>query len=365
MHFLLTTLNVVHVLSMPMPLVTVDPASEEYAEQARRQLKWKNDDYICHGHILNGMSDSLFDVYQNVQSAKELWDALEAKYMAEDASSKKFLVSNFNNYKMSDTRPVMEQYNELLRILGQFAQYDMKMDESISVSSIIDKLPPSWKDFRRTLKHQKEELSLVQLGSHLRIEDSLRMQEGGKPKVAEGFFYQHDGGGDDSKWKNKGKKRPFNSNTHNRSNKRSKPVCWNCNKPGHFKSDCRAGKDKDKTPQKRFGQGSKDQGQSPHQGQISEIDTFPKVYYVSKISEACYVQDDDVSWWIDSGATTHVCKDRGWFKSYEAVKMDLFFIWATSQLLLSLVVEKWCWSLVLGNLFILMMLFMYPELGKT
>ncbi|CAA7053434.1 unnamed protein product [Microthlaspi erraticum] len=131
------------------------------------------------------MSDSLFDVYQNVQSAKELWDALEAKYMAEDASSKKFLVSNFNNYKMSDTRPVMEQYNELLRILGQFAQYDMKMDESISVSSIIDKLPPSWKDFRRTLKHQKEELSLVQLGSHLRIEDSLRMQEGGKPKVAE------------------------------------------------------------------------------------------------------------------------------------------------------------------------------------
>ncbi|CAA7042757.1 unnamed protein product [Microthlaspi erraticum] len=320
MHFLLTTLNVVHVLSMPMPLVTVDPASEEYAEQARRQLKWKNDDYICHGHILNGMSDSLFDVYQNVQSAKELWDALEAKYMAEDASSKKFLVSNFNNYKMSDTRPVMEQYNELLRILGQFAQYDMKMDESISVSSIIDKLPPSWKDFRRTLKHQKEELSLVQLGSHLRIEDSLRMQEGGKPKVAKASSINMMEEVMILSGRNKGKKRPFNSNTHNRSNKRSKPVCWNCNKPGHFKSDCRAGKDKDKTPQKRFGQGSKDQGQSPHQGQISEIDTFPKVYYVSKISEACYVQDDDVSWWIDSGATTHVCKDRGWFKSYEAVE---------------------------------------------
>ena len=41
-----------------------------------------NDDYICRGHILNGMSDSLFDVYQNVESAKELWDSLESKYMA-------------------------------------------------------------------------------------------------------------------------------------------------------------------------------------------------------------------------------------------------------------------------------------------
>ncbi|GJZ35330.1 zinc finger, CCHC-type containing protein [Tanacetum coccineum] len=51
------------------------------------------------------------------------------------------------------------------------------MDESISVSSVIDKLPPSWKDFKHSLKHGKDDLSLVQLGSHLRIEESLRAQE--------------------------------------------------------------------------------------------------------------------------------------------------------------------------------------------
>nr|GEU67339.1 hypothetical protein [Tanacetum cinerariifolium] len=45
-----------------------------------------------------------------------LWDSLEAKHMAKDASSKKFLVSNFTNYKMTNSRPVMEQYNELLGI---------------------------------------------------------------------------------------------------------------------------------------------------------------------------------------------------------------------------------------------------------
>ncbi|KAD7478577.1 hypothetical protein E3N88_01713 [Mikania micrantha] len=83
---------------------------------------------------------------------------------------------------MSDSRPVMEQYNELLHILGQFSQHDMKVDESIFVSSIIDKLPPSWKNFKHTLKHQKEDLNLVQLGSHLRIEESLRSQEVDKTK---------------------------------------------------------------------------------------------------------------------------------------------------------------------------------------
>ena len=173
MHFLLTTLKVVYVLSTPMSVFMED----ETLDQTRKRSKWENDDYICRGHILNGMSDSLFDIYQNVESAKELWDSLESKYMAEDASSNKFLVSNFFNYKMIDSRPVMEQYNELLRILGQFTQHDLKMDESIAVSSIIDKLPSSWKDFKHTLKHKKEELTLVQLGSHFMIEESLRAQE--------------------------------------------------------------------------------------------------------------------------------------------------------------------------------------------
>ncbi|GJY80270.1 zinc finger, CCHC-type containing protein [Tanacetum coccineum] len=106
-------------------------------EAIRIRAKWENDDYICRGHILNGMSDSLFYVYTNVESAKELWDSLESKYMAEDSSSKKFI------------------------------------------------LPPSWKDFKHTLKHGKDDLSLVQLGSHLRIEESLRAQDSNKGKGKE------------------------------------------------------------------------------------------------------------------------------------------------------------------------------------
>ncbi|GJU29443.1 hypothetical protein Tco_1173032 [Tanacetum coccineum] len=141
MHFLLTTLKVVYVLTTPM-LELVEDAT---VKAIRIRAKWENDDYICRGHILNGMSDSLFDVYTNVESTKELWDSLESKYMAEDSSR-----------SLDNTQP------------------GLKVDESISVSSVIDKLPPSWKDFKHTLKHGKDDLSLVQLGSHLRIDESQR-----------------------------------------------------------------------------------------------------------------------------------------------------------------------------------------------
>ena len=83
----------------------------------------KNDDYIYNMHILNGMFESLFDIYEYHECAKDMWDAVESKYMAKDASSKKFIICNFYNYEMVDSRSVMKYYNELIRIFGQSEQH--------------------------------------------------------------------------------------------------------------------------------------------------------------------------------------------------------------------------------------------------
>ncbi|GJT60174.1 zinc finger, CCHC-type containing protein [Tanacetum coccineum] len=218
----LDNMSVVYVLTTPIP----DDGDDATVDQLRKRAKWDNDDY-------------------NVESFKELWDSLEAKYMAEDASSKKFLVSNFTNYKMTYSRPVLEQYNELLGILGRFTQYKMNMDESIQVSCIIDKLPPSWKDFKHTLKHLKEELTLIELGNHLRIKESLRMQDSDKPKgnnvVGPSFVNMVEHNNSSRYSDNKGK-RKHHDNTKADPNKKSKVTCWKCGKPGHLKKDSKGGR---------------------------------------------------------------------------------------------------------------------------
>ncbi|GMP88613.1 hypothetical protein CsSME_00040534 [Camellia sinensis var. sinensis] len=68
MHFLLTTLKVVYVLTTPYSMEQED----ETMEQTRTRTKWENNDYICRGRILNALSDSLFDVYQHLETERQL-----------------------------------------------------------------------------------------------------------------------------------------------------------------------------------------------------------------------------------------------------------------------------------------------------
>ncbi|GJT08380.1 hypothetical protein Tco_0842842 [Tanacetum coccineum] len=55
--FLLATLKVAYVLTKPYPKESED----ETLAVSRERLKFENDDFICRGHILNAMSDPLFD----------------------------------------------------------------------------------------------------------------------------------------------------------------------------------------------------------------------------------------------------------------------------------------------------------------
>nr|GEX71444.1 retrotransposon protein, putative, Ty1-copia subclass [Tanacetum cinerariifolium] len=93
---------------------------------------WKQSLYlqVPKRNVLNGMSDSLFDIYQNMESAKELWDQLEAKYMAEDTSSKTFLVNNFYNYRMVNSRIEESGNSKGKDFVGSFCVSMVKEDKN-------------------------------------------------------------------------------------------------------------------------------------------------------------------------------------------------------------------------------------------
>nr|GEW67630.1 hypothetical protein [Tanacetum cinerariifolium] len=212
-----------------------------------------------------------------------------------------------------------------------FTQHKMNMEEAIQVSCIIDKLP-LWKDSKHTLKHLKEELTLVELDNHLRIKESPSMQDSDKlkgnnvvgPSVVNMVEHNNSSRNND----NKGKRKHHN-NTKADPNKKSKVTCWKCGKPGHLKKDYKGGKVGNKANGSGTN-GSVDGSTNLLKGQNMFNNSF-RVYYVTYVFEAYFVQDDDFAWWVDSGETIHACKDRCWFKTYESLNDGSIFTWEMSQ----------------------------------
>ncbi|GJT46933.1 zinc finger, CCHC-type containing protein [Tanacetum coccineum] len=218
MHFLLSSISVVYVLTTHIP---EDGGDDATVEQIRKRVKWDNDDYLCKGLIFNDMSDSLFDIYQNVESFQKT----------------------------------------------------------------------------HTWKHLKEELTLVELGSHLRIEESLKVQDSDKPKgnnVVGPLVVNMVEHNNSSTYNDNKGKRKHHHNTRADPNKKEKPTCWKCGKTGHLKRDCKGVN----VGNKANGSGTKDSVDNSSNS-LKCQNMFNKslqVYYVTYVSEAYFVQDNDVAW---------------------------------------------------------------------
>ena len=98
MKFLLTVLKLFNVLDLNLmyfPTATDKDTDEIKAQRKKRE----KDELICKGHILNTLSDCLYDLYTSMKSPKEIWNALEAKYKTEKIGMDKFIIQKCFDYK--------------------------------------------------------------------------------------------------------------------------------------------------------------------------------------------------------------------------------------------------------------------------
>ncbi|XP_069146560.1 uncharacterized protein [Solanum lycopersicum] len=138
---------------------------------------WKHADFLCKCYILNALEDELYNVYSAITTLKELLDALEKKYKTEDACLKKFVVAKFLDYKMVDSKTVGSQVQELQLILHDVIAEEMVVHEAFQVAAMIEKLTPSWNDFKNYLKHNHKEMKLEDLVNRLKIEEDNKNSE--------------------------------------------------------------------------------------------------------------------------------------------------------------------------------------------
>ncbi|XP_022041020.1 uncharacterized protein LOC110943587 [Helianthus annuus] len=282
---------------------------------------WNHSDFLCHNFILNGLVDTLYNVYCKAKTAKELWESLYRKYKTEDAGTKKFVVAKFLDFKMIDSKTVMSQVQELQVILHDIHAEGMMLSETFQVAAMIENLPPSWVDFKNYLKHKRKKMTIEDLVVRLRIEEdnkvALKKVDG--PETVKANLVDH---GQSSKGKNSGK---GGKKSHGkRSNlgpkggvgkKKFQGTCYNCQKQGHKASECKLLK-KENARQVNM---------------VDEVDNL--VVMVTDLSilvtEVNLVGQNNKDWWVDTGATRHVCFDKSLFNTFKEVTNGEKVLWET------------------------------------
>ncbi|XP_074569769.1 uncharacterized protein LOC141826428 [Curcuma longa] len=236
----------------------------KHVEDATVVEAWNHSEFLCRNYILNGLADSLYAVYSMKRTAKELWESLDKKYKTEDSRAKKFIVGRFLDYKMVDSKTVISQVQEL--------------------------------------QHKRKEMNVEDLIVRLRIEEDNKSSERKifSQATEKANVVEH---GQSSKWKNS--KSSKIGPRGGVSKKKFSGKCFNCDRVGHKSSECRKPKKK----------------QEANLNEGLEVDDLCAV-----ITELNLVCSNPRQWWMDTGATRHVCCNKELLHNFEEVKGEKLYM---------------------------------------
>uniref|UniRef100_A0A2N9EQJ0 CCHC-type domain-containing protein n=1 Tax=Fagus sylvatica TaxID=28930 RepID=A0A2N9EQJ0_FAGSY len=310
MKFLLTALKIFYVLDPNLQPI-LDPTSQDTEQLKQQRIKKEEDELVCRGHILNTLSDRLYDLFTTMTSPKEIWKALETKYKMEKQDTDKFIIQKYFDFKMMDNVFVLDQMHELQILVHKLNDLSINIPELIQVGAIIAKLPPSWNNYRKKLLHMAEELTLEQIGTHFRIEEESRIRESTNSvsKVNEETvnYVQNGGVGSSKTHKSfKPNKKTFKKTNSNKDKKGR--ACFHCGKKGHYIRECRFLKNQMKEKELNTSEANV----------VDEIVAMVSEMQIGMITEVhmANAAENSSEWWYDSGATIHVCNNKMLFKEY-------------------------------------------------
>ncbi|KAL0408252.1 UNVERIFIED_CONTAM: hypothetical protein Sradi_1759600 [Sesamum radiatum] len=119
------------------PTDTSTVGTEKSEDEAKQ--KFDRDNKTVRGNLLNHMNNSLFDLFVNYKSAKDIWTTLETRYGGDDTGRKKYVVGKWLQFQMIDEKPIMNQIHEYENLVAEVLSEGMKICEILQVNVLLRK----------------------------------------------------------------------------------------------------------------------------------------------------------------------------------------------------------------------------------
>nr|KYP66220.1 Retrovirus-related Pol polyprotein from transposon TNT 1-94 [Cajanus cajan] len=320
-----------------------EPENVESLSQAQkdslRDSRKRDKKALC--LIYQGLDEDTFEKISGVKTAKEAWEKLKISYKGADQVKKvrlQTLRGEFEALHMKEGELVSDYFSRVLTVTNNLKRNGEKLDDVRIMEKILRSLDPKFEHIVTITEETKdlEAMSIEQLLGSLQAYEEKKKK---KEEIVEQVFKAHVDSRKEENAHNQSRRsysqeqgrgrayghgqgrRPNNNNQRGESSNRgrgrgnpnsrydkSRIKCYNCNKFGHYASECRA-PNKNKVEEKA----------NYAEERCQEDGTLLLAYKGQDKGE-------DNQWYLDSGASNHMCGKRSMFVELdESVKGNVAF----------------------------------------
>lgn len=244
-------------------------------------LEWNKKDARAQKIIVTALGSKTIVHVLNCETAHAMWTKLNSVFEQNNEIGKQHLQEKFFSLTWDGTSDMATHISKMESLAQQMKNLNVAIDDSTVITRILMTLPSEYKHFASAWDSTPaSERSVMNLTSRLVIEESRLKTAGAVGQSGEALIAKNR-----SSYK---KQKP--------KVKQRKGNCFKCGSSEHWKKDCNASSSsKDNTSRS-----SKAENQNG-KAFLGEVNTST---------------NKDETWYIDSGATDHMSKQRSWFRDY-------------------------------------------------
>ncbi|KAK2985549.1 hypothetical protein RJ640_014149 [Escallonia rubra] len=245
--------------------------------------------------------NDLIGQYDELPTCKALWEQLKFTFGGTSTTRLRSLVIKFEEYTKDPKHTMSEHLRVMSNMIGKLRDAGHALTDEQQARAVIRSLPASWANMKQILTHSENIKNFSDVSQHVILEAETRDADKTLTYVAQEGPRNANGKRERQSKKGKRGEASTSAPKEGRMMKRkrgkrggkndmSKVKCFNCQQKGNFARDC--------TEPKKV---------------LSEF--FSQLY----VSSHVMVAHSQPVWFVDTGATKHVARDREGFVDYHRI----------------------------------------------